>query len=790
MLTSVIATVTTWGTSVSFAQVKQDIDIPAQSLAAAITELAEETGIKVSAPSALLAGKTANSVSGFMTPQEALGRILAGTDIELRELAESRIVLGQTVPSGAFTDDGDVLLDPVTLTTARRIAEDVTNVPASVSVVTEQEIERSNVTDLIDYVERVPNLSFQEGGNPIDNDVSIRGISNFTGDASSGPVVGFFIDDVSLNPTGATSTINPNLIDVEQVEVLFGPQGTTFGRSTIAGAVNLITKKPSEEREAILEFQGGSFPDGRVKGTLGGSLTGDELLTARLTAFGEVDRGFIELPLQDDFNGENNFGARLALRSKPTDRLTLDLSGSFDRTVFDQNSTVDPSTFFDDQPQSFETTDGQQTLNRSLVIFDGAYDFDIGKLSSKTSLSRSSADQLSGILAVPTEVISSILTDTQSIAQEFKFDADGIQVPLLGEVGFVAGVNFAFSDEDVATDIDFGFSALVADTTESVNDLGIFGDLRFRPIERLELGVGARFSRASVTFEGEQEDAVFILPPPIGTVVVPGFPFESFSETFTAITPRGSAKYDWTDDFSTYVSISTGFRPGGFNVLGPAFGLGFDEERVINYEGGFRKSVFDDRLNLRGSGFALFYDDIQITSVIAPGSVAITNAGAARSIGTEFNINAQPIQGLKVDLSYGLSLTEFTDFDDAVVGGAETDLTGERLPNAPVHTFRITVEYEHSVKKLDADAFFRVEHSYTSEGIDVTSLTPEISGTDARNIVNLRSGLRGETWDVEAFVENLFDERFSVGSDATAIGLSLFELGETRRFGVRGRVRF
>ncbi|MEM7506191.1 MAG: TonB-dependent receptor [Pseudomonadota bacterium] len=384
---------------------------------------------------------------------------------------------------------------------------------------------------------------------------------------------------------------------------------------------------------------------------------------------------------------------------------------------------------------------------------------------------------------------SAFTTSERSVAQEFKFEADGLQVPILGEVGFVAGVNFAFSEEDVTSNIDFGAAPLIASTTESVNDLGVFADLRFRPVEKLELGVGARFTRSAVELEGEQAPSLIELPglPPI---VIPGIT-RTFDDTFTAITPRGSARYDWTDDFSTYVAISTGFRPGGFNPLGPSFGLGFEDERVINYEGGFRASFLDDRLDVSGTGFALFYDDIQITSVLAPGVVAIGNAGKARSIGSEVSINARPLDGLSVGLGYGLALTRFTDFDDASGGGVTTDLTGERLPNAPVNTFRFTMDYARPVLAERADAFLRVEHSYTSDAPVTDSATPFESGSEARNLVNLRTGFRAENWELEFFVENLFDARFQVGANATAIpGVIAPEIGDTRRFGARGKIRF
>ncbi|MEM7507782.1 MAG: TonB-dependent receptor [Pseudomonadota bacterium] len=770
--------------------------MPAQPLATAIAELAAETGWQISVAADLVENERSAAVSGTMAPAEALAVMIAGTDLRVDRVGSDGVVLRRQ-SGAARTDDEPLIMNDIVVT-ARRFEETLQDVPGSVFVLSDEEIERSNIDDLSDYTLRLPNINFIEGGTPTESEVSIRGISNIVQQSASGPAVGFYVDEVILNPTGSNTGIDPNLFDIERIEVAYGPQGTSFGRGTIGGAINIVTKKPTPEFEASIEAEGGNYPDGRIKATVNGSLTGDNLLMARLTAFGEISDGYIDLVNLDNFNGENSFGARLALRSEPTDRLTLDLSGSFDRTNFNQANvaTVESIESGSGPLENFTTVEPDSEVSRALITFRGAYDFDFGTLISNTSYLRVTSDIFSDGEFLEADALTLATNSTEtSIAQEFRLESADFKLPLAGTTSFVGGVNFSFSDEAFTGEVTPGpaspfpappGAAVVIDSTEEIFDLGVFGEFRFRPIEQLELAAGARFTRTKVSFEGEQIDGVGFF----GGVV----PFQSFEDTFSQISPRGSIKYDWTDNFSTYSAISTGFRAGGFNQIGPNFGLQFDEESAINFEGGFRSSWFDNRLQVNGSGFALFYEDIQLTSTDPTGTfIAVFNAAEARSIGAEISVQTRPVDNLFFGIDYGLTKAVFTGFSTAPIG----DLSGVTLPNAPTHTLRVTAEYEHEILNNAADAFIRAEHSFTSGFTNLVALSdPTFEPFDSRNVVNFRAGVRAERWELEAFVENAFDARYQTGSTGGAGLAPLFgespavEVGPSRRYGLRGRILF
>ena len=758
-------------------------DIPAQSLASALTLFGRQSGLQIAADSELIAGLQTQGLQGRFTAEQGLRRLLAGTALGYRFTSAGAVTLERAV---AEPESGPLRLGDITVT-ARRTEELVQDVPGSVFVLPSQELEKSNVQDLEDVGLLTPNLNVGETGDRANRNISIRGISSQLGTQATGPVVGVYVDEVLLNPTGSTIGIDPNLFDLERAEVLYGPQGTAFGRGTIGGAINYVTKKPTEDFEAELEGEVGSHPDGLVRGLVNGSLTGDRTLMARLVAFGQYDDGFIDTPLTGGSIDSHDYGARLGLRSQPTDRLTLDLTGSFDRTDYNESNlaTVDSL----EGNGGFElliNDDGENRIDRGLVTLRGAYDFDVGSLISNTSyLNVESTSELDTDASEIDFLFASIDRTDESIAQELRFESDVFPAPLLGETNFLLGVGTTWAETETKTAV-FSGSAIGAvppgtlvdegKAQTKVFDAGVFGELRFRPIEKLELAVGGRFTYNEV--ETSEEG------------------FGSVSESFVNFSPKGSILYEWTDNVSTYTLVSTGFKSGGFNTLGtgPLSGRAFDNETAINYEGGIKSRWLDDRLFVNIAGFALYYEDLQVGELvpISPTAIAgaIDNAASARSLGAEFEMVALPLTGLQLNLNYGYADARFIDYEDSPRG----DLSDEPLPNAPRHTLSFVADYSYPLFDDFADAFIRSEYSFTSSVENVLATTSQ--KRDRFDVLNLRLGVRADRFDIEAFVENLLDEKYATGAIGSAairqaFGVSdVVEVGTRRRFGVRARVRF
>ena len=761
----------------------RDYDIPAGPLDEALIRFIDSSGVFLAGDAALASGLRTEGLTGRYTVDEGLARLLTGSGLRYRFTSANTVTLERALVA---PESGPLRLGDITVT-ARRTEELLQDVPGSVFVLETDTIERSNVKDLEDFALIAPNVTASETGSRANSQISIRGISNLTGIRGTSPTVGVYVDEVMLNPASSTAGIDPNLLDLERAEVLYGPQGTAFGRGTIGGAINYVTRKPTEHFEAELEGEVGSFPDGLARGLVNGSLTGDRTLMARLVAFGRHSEGFIETPNIGGGVDEQDYGARLSLRSQPTDRLTLDLSGSFDRTEYAAPGYATRDSIDGKGDLEFLINrGGENSIDRGLVTFRGTYDFDIGTFISNTSYLnlRNKADQDSDWTQVDV-FFAKTETEQTSIAQEVRFEAEPFAVPLLGATSFLVGANTMWYEEDIDLEVITGADSLpplppgvdIAPpaSQEEIFDLGLFGEIRIRPIEKLELSVGGRFSFTDIEVTQENLDPA--------------------SQSFTAVTPKASILYDWTDTFATYALVSTGFKSGGFNAFGtsPLSGRDFDNETAVNYEAGVKSSWLDGRLSVNASGFALFYEDIQVLQSVSLSGfdgTATGNAAEARSLGAELSVAALPVEGLQLNLAYGFADARFTDYEDAPGG----DLTGKRLPNAPRHTLSLVADYAYPVLDDFADAFVRTEYSYTSGFATIAAVDREVF--DSRDVLNLRLGLRADRFDLEAFVENVFDEKYVTGTTgasqlAPALGVSEpLEVGTTRRFGLRARMRF
>ncbi|MEM8796111.1 MAG: TonB-dependent receptor [Pseudomonadota bacterium] len=782
------------------------IDVPSQPLGSAISELSGETGLPIVVDEGLVKGKTSRAVKGDLTTRQALKMMVAGSGLSVLELPDQTFALTEA----ASSQDGDVLLDEVLITT-RRTAEEISDVPGSVAVVTGLEIERSNVQNTVETISRVPNVSLTSG-TPGEVNLSIRGISNTIGGAASSPANGVFQNGILLNPVGFTTALANAQVDLERVEVAFGPQGTAFGRGTIGGAINFVTKKPTDEFEASFEGELGSFPDGRGVAIINTPVIKDDLLNTRLVAFGGASDGFIDFDsiFGPDSNRDNEAGFRLSVRSQPIDKLTLDASVSYDILRFDADRSATSGSITADDPTTLASFIEQDAIERLLGSFESVYETEFGSFKSTTSFLRSEFDgDEDGDFTSADFLVSSFEQDERAIAQEFRFESERFSLSeSLGTASLNLGTNISFNENTIISTSDPGaalFSLFIApgfpddggltvsSSFQEVFTFGVYGDVRWNPIERLELAAGARFSLDDVSVSGEtiSTGALSALAPPV--------PFESETETFTSVTPDASIKYNWTDDLSTYVAFSTGFRPGG--IVSSAFGFTpFEEERARNIEGGFRARLFDNKLSVSGTGFFIDYDDLQVAALEVVGGLpieTITNAATARSVGAEIGVAVRPIDGLNIETQTGLNFASFTDFSaapDFDLDGTPDDLSGTGLPNAPTFTTSIVGDYEHPQEIVrGASAFIRAEYSF--RGSTSILLNPADATADSFSLLNLRGGLRGESFSVEGFVENVLDASTVTGASpigiADTFGLDQeLVIGPTRRFGVRGKITF
>ena len=670
-------------------------------------------------------------------------------------------------------------LGTLVLTTARRTTEDVADVPASVQVLGNETLQQTNVDDFNEAVQQLPNVNVALPRDPRSGEISIRGVSSLN-IASTAPTVGVFQNGVLQNATGLRFNNTPDLVDLERVEVLYGPQGTAYGRGTIGGAVNFVTAKPIFEQETELTFSFSDLEDGRAEAVFNTPLSDN--LAVRAVFYGDVEEGFVSTPFAPGGNlGTENTGTRISLRYQPNDRLTIDGSVQYDVSSYDAPLYATLGSIFAGNPVSLVNQVPGNEIERLNLFLEVSQEVDAGLITSTTGYLDSTLRGTEDFdFSQATNSLLGRDNSVKSFSQEIRFESRDYDVSV-GTVSFNVGANYSNTASATLADFQvFGGIFGAPGRNQAIGDLdvanyGVFGDLRWRPVAPLEIALGGRFS----------QDIVRIVSGSNGVGGLVGFssPAVARTATFSAFTPNISVLYDWTDAISTYATVSTGYKPGGFSARttnGNSVFVAYEEEEAINYEIGLKSSFFDGNLSVNASVFLIEFDNIQVPIPFNPITLSgggIDNAAEALSEGAELSFLATPLPGLTLGGAFGYTNARFLNYN-APTG----PLSGQSLPNAPEITYSLSADYELPRNWGPATPFVRGEVNHTSSFIDSVGSNLDVGDF---TLVNLRAGLRAENFDVSLFVENLFDERYVL----ERFGL-LGVPGEPRKFGIVGSFRF
>lgn len=720
-------------------------------------------------------------------------------------------------------------LEEVTVS-ARRREESLQDVPASITAFSAGDLVDNNVDDVTDYFTKTPNVSFTESGTRGERNISIRGVSNLGGQVQA---LAFYIDEFNIvngpqtaNTGNTNSTFNPQLYDVERIEVLRGPQGTYFGRNATGGAINITTKKPTNEFHGEVSAGYGRLSTWEVGGVLNVPLAPETLLF-RTSVFYQESDGFVDnVNPVGGGSGTEFLNYRAALRFQPSANVMADLTVNYTKEdqgtsetvangVLDGGSAgllralrftgaINEVAFYpgnrrevnhdvkDDQQNEFVTIVGKidwQTEWFTVTSVTGYLDTDFDSINDLDFTSFGFLDQDRHVT-------------TDSISEELRFAGtvgDSVEW-LLGGIYAEDDKNQKFAVVPGSAGflgLPPGFLIDTGDITFETESFAVFGELTWHATDRLALTVGGRYTDDEVSQRVEGVN--------FGRPDVPG----QGEVGFTDFSPRFAVAFDLTDDVTLYASASKGYKAGGLqlNVTQQLPIFDFDEETIWNYEGGVKLRAFDGRASLGLAVFYMDWEDLQVSTNLAfvdPVTNQITflnvtdNAASASTKGVEFEARFLPTEGLEFGATAGYLDAEFDSFPDAFVLGSTVDLSDRRIPRAPQWTLSADGEYRFPLARLSdglaglGDAYFRAEWSYRDEtvpGIDSLVRNAPHDRPDAFDIVNFRAGFEGRRLRVDAYVENAFDEEYFTTFDA--FGFAGARIHPTyRTYGVKIRYKF
>jgi len=725
--------------------------------------------------------------------------------------------LAQTPPAGGEASD-DAFLQEITVTAQRR-TESLMDVPIAITAVDSVALTRQNVQGIEDVLEAVPNVSFVSVGSRDRKEISLRGISNqlnpFTAVRSS--TYAFYIDDFNV----AVGTSNPEIVDLERVEVLRGPQGTYFGRNAVGGALNVITKKPIDALYSEVGVGYGRFDTRSAHAVVNVPLI-DGKLAAR--ASGQLRRtdGFIENinAIGGGNDGEFN-AARATFRFTPTDRLTWDLNYSY--TEGEEGMRVGVPTgfltatwravYYQNRPGDIASPDGVgfYPVNRTQVNFNRpqrvgsdfeyvstrlVYDFERvtltavgGNLTSNLfnfgDVDGGSVDAFYEDLAIERESRSAELRLQSRTPQRFDWSIGAI----LGEDSGVQNQK-TYHGAQSPLGRPNGFEVTGADNDTTTDYWALFGQTTWNITDAWKLSVGGRYS-------SEEQDTIGQTR---SNTVVTGT--NDRTTSFSDFSPRVSVSFKPGAASLLYATASKGFKSGGTQTTGTAqLRNEFDPETLWSYEAGFKGDLLNRRLRVDVAAFYMDWEDVQQfirfqfidpTTGLLRAVTGVDNATSARTYGVELATQAAVTERLRIGGQVGYLRANYGSYPNALIDGQVINASGKRLINAPEWTAGLNAEYTQKVFQR-YDAYVRAELAYRDEQLsDTFALRYEVFPfiSPSYETLNLRFGFGDERWSLRAYAENLLDENYYSGSYEKAFYSGVQVEPSVRTFGVDVRFRF
>lgn len=765
----------------------------------------------------------------------ALGGALPASAADAPAPAEEAPPLAGSAPAKADTALGKVTV------TARRREEDSQKVPTPITVLGGETLEAQRISRVQDLQQVLPsvNVAYIHARQ---SSVAVRGIGNNPASDGLEGSAGIYLDNVYLGRPGMAVF---DLLDIEQLELLRGPQGTLFGKNTTAGVLNISTRAPTFTAERTVEVSGGQDGYFQGRGTVSGPL--GETLAGRLSAYRTRDDGYIKNIHDDNYlNGGERQGARGQLLFEPNEDFSLRWIADYNEEDSSNGSMVvygGAERFW--QRAALVGASPLRDPQRRKVNINGRQHVSVhqGGSSLEANWNLAGGYRLTSISAYrywhftpanDEQLNVSAINDTGVEVHDRQFSQEiRLASPTGGAFDYVVGAyafrqnlgNKTFTSYGPLADLYLLGANLGAlnDTYSKANgkietdSFALFAQGTWHLTERLDFTAGLRGTY-------EEKNAKVERFAPLGGAAVGGvgaavrngqlgaYDSGDLSQYNFAPSALLSLSYQFSDDLLGYASLSHGEKSGGVNLaVGSAPSAGADSllvgpERANDAELGLKSTLFDRRLLLNANLFWTGIHGYQATTLYqAPGSTqlvqVLANAGSVRSRGLEFEATALPLRGLTLNFNGSYNDVTYLSFKDAPCPAevstrpgapSSCDLTGQRVVGASKWIANLNGEYQW---RLDDrfQPYVSASYAYRSAA-EGTLDNSDLSKIDGYALVNLAAGLRSDLGDgqldTSVWLKNAFDKDYYLSAFASINGSYTASVGQPRTLGVSLRYDF
>lgn len=694
--------------------------------------------------------------------------------------------------------------------TARRRAEKEQDVPAPITVIKGEQLEQTKIYQVQDLQQLLPNFTAQFI-HARQSSVAVRGIGNNTANEGLEGSVGIYLDNVYLGRPGQAVF---DLLDIEQIDLLRGPQGTLFGKNTTAGVLNITSRAPVFKEERSVEVSGGERGYRQFKASINQPLS--DTVAVRLSAYDTQDDGWIKNTYNGkDLNAIDRKGLRAQALFKPSETFNLRVIAEHNEEDSSTGSLV-PYSFgpwrangltyaqvgaaqgavnLNRDPKDYKVDFNarqRSQVNQDALSAEANWDINGYKLTSITAwrdwkfnpqndLDFTRLDGITGGFNVKENQYSQELRLASPLGEVYDYvvGAYYYQQDIVSDNSYVTGPNTALATGNPNN------ASLYGRGTSKTHSYATFGQATWHVTESWDLTGGLRYTQEKKEGRVDQENAT----PLVLAGLDPSFAaYDSgtMRRKDESIAILLGSSYHFTPDVLGFATFSTGQKSGGYNVNGvltPGAILGnsaleIDPEKAKNLELGLKTSWLNNRLLVNANIFLTKIDDYQAitntTSSTGRFVPFLTNVGDLTSKGVEIDVRGQVSDhlGLNFNAAYtdatfdrGTAPTPFEEFDGVAYGRGYRSIAGNRVNGAPRWTANAGLLHKWTING-------NVEH-YTSANYGWRSDTyadinnSSYSKIGSYGVFNLTTGFKipqgKNQWDISIWAKNLFDKHYYLG---------------------------
>lgn len=695
-----------------------------------------------------------------------------------------------SVPTGAYSQEANASseggIEDIVVTAQKR-AQDIQDVPVAISVATSDDLDRLQVQNISNLQYATPSLVIA-GADPTRQRFGIRGVSDQSRNAGVDNRIGVYVDGVWV---GRSAASNQDALDVQSIEILRGPQGTLFGKNTVAGAINITSKKPElGSFGGMVEGETGNYGLVRTKGAVNLGLS--ETSAVRVSGGYTKRNGFTKNTLNNlGYDNRDDYSLRGQFLHESGDTkiyLAADTTKQQSRALASGERAPDALA---PKPREIRVN-LPQDLEIKYNGVSGQIDHEFENGGTLTAISAYRTSDYAGSTDEDFSPASFARTiafgeNTKHFSQEVRYASDAS-----GPFDYVAGLYFLDQNlksngaaEAFAPAINPAFPAVFVGVTQNavVNSQSFAGFLHtnYRLSEALQLTAGARLNH-------EKKDIRFAIKD-TSTLFSTGSLNDKLSST--DFSPTASLNYTIDTSTMAYVRYSRGYKSGGWNAdfVRSVNDIKFGDESVNAYELGFKSMFFDRKLRFNAAAYLSKHSNYQVFAFVqlANGGTAlnVTNAGKLTSKGFEIETEFAPNDWLRLHANYGHNNASFDSFKNG--GGPGVNFDGNRPAEAPKHNLNLAVstDFDLGFAHLKMQGDYNYRSSFYSNPDNLP-----INRNASLESINLRAGLDFGRFSVFGWMRNAANDTTQIYNGRSFLGFPRVKYNDPRTYGATVRVQF